>query len=303
MVKVNILIVVVLYKVNLYNSLTYNSLLKAFDIKPDIFSSVSCIIYDNSPSQMYDCKENNFVYEYVHNSENGGLAAAYNYALDVSLTNNYDWILLLDQDTTLPSDFMSININNLKKMFYDESVVAVISKVICNNLVISPSKDMFGKILNLKKSGICDFPITAINSGSFIKTSFLKKIGGFNKIFKLDYLDHWLFHTIYSCGKKVFISETIIKHELSVSDFNKYISVERYKNILKAEALFFRLYKSKKDNLLYSLRLLIRIFKTLITVRNKYISLVALKHFLDTISHVFLNSNSVKENKNDAYNK
>ena len=71
--KVNVLIVVVLYKVNLYDSLTYISLLKAFDAKPDSLSSVSCIIYDNSPSQMYDGTDNSFVHAYIHNPENGGL--------------------------------------------------------------------------------------------------------------------------------------------------------------------------------------------------------------------------------------
>lgn len=297
----NILIVVVLYKINLDNSLTYNSLLKVFNETPDILSSVKCIMYDNSPSRMYDYTKNKFAYEYVHDCENGGLAAAYNYALNAAITNNYDWILLLDQDSILSSDFMKISIDNLKEKKIDENVVAVVPKVICNNRVISPSKDIFGTILNSKVSGICDFPITAINSGSFIKTSFLKEIGGFNKIFKLDSLDHWLFHIIYSCGKSVFISDTMIEHELSVTDFNKYMSVERYENILRAEALFLRLYKSRKDNLLYIIRLLARVFKTLITVRNKFICLVVLKHFLVTFGYVFSSSHSDIENKSDQH--
>ena len=84
-------------------------------------------------------------------------------------------------------------------------------KLVSENEMVSP---VFANILRPLKSekpesGIQHTPVMAINSGAFIRVSFLDEIGGFNNQFPLDFLDHWLFHEIYANGKKVWVLDTV----------------------------------------------------------------------------------------------
>src|SRR5450631_3935315 len=64
------------------------------------------LIYDNSstprakpPAGIRRC-------QYTHNSNNGGTAAAYEAAIEIASVRGIQWLLLLDQDTQLPADFL-----------------------------------------------------------------------------------------------------------------------------------------------------------------------------------------------------
>ena len=48
-----------------------------------------------------------FPIHYVHDPSNGGLASAYNYALARAESEEREWLLLLDQDTSLTAEFIS----------------------------------------------------------------------------------------------------------------------------------------------------------------------------------------------------
>jgi len=58
-------------------------------------------IYDNSPSPHTPPEG---VARYIHDPSNGGLGCAYNTACRYAEAEGYDWLLLLDQDTTFPPD-------------------------------------------------------------------------------------------------------------------------------------------------------------------------------------------------------
>ena len=58
-------------------------------------------IYDNSPSPHTPPQG---VAQYVHDPSNGGLGRAYNTACRYAEAEGYEWLLLLDQDTTFPPD-------------------------------------------------------------------------------------------------------------------------------------------------------------------------------------------------------
>lgn len=276
----DILAVLVLYKMNLEDSPTYQSLLTSVKAGNSQFSSLKLIIYDNSPNPQVSIKDIPVETIYVHDSDNGGLVAAYNYALCEA--QNKEWMLLLDQDTILPQNFISNIIKNDNFTSMDESIVAIVPKVRCNKLVVSPAQVAFaGRMKSIANYiGKHNQPITAINSGALIKTSFMQEIGGFNKVFKLDFLDHWLFHKIYSLGRTVYVSESVLEHELSVSNFEKSITPERYENILLAEWHFYQLYKSKLEVGIYIIRNAIRAIYRFAVVKDKKISLVLIRHFL-----------------------
>ena len=47
-----------------------------------------------------------FPIHYVHDPSNGGLAPAYNFALEHAESEGREWLLLFDQDTSLTVDFL-----------------------------------------------------------------------------------------------------------------------------------------------------------------------------------------------------
>src|SRR5690606_15818190 len=62
-------------------------------------------VYDNSPNIDEEAIANPFVF-YVHDNKNPGVSKAYNEGAKFAKDNGKNWILLLDQDTQLPEDFL-----------------------------------------------------------------------------------------------------------------------------------------------------------------------------------------------------
>jgi len=280
-----ILAIIVAYNQDIMSSATFQSLIGAFE-KNAFENALSILIYDNSPtSQTFNWSVPTPM-SYVHDPTNAGLAKAYNYALDVAVSNGCDWLLLLDQDSYLPKDFITILINTADTIKANKNLVAIVPRVECMGKTISPSILKLGgrfRPIDSITNGICHFKLTSINSGTMLRTSFMKTAGGFNPLFWLDYLDHWVFSTIYSNNKMVFISGSVIKHELSVMDYNKWVNLERYEGILKAEMLFITMYRPKYDKYFYMLRLLYRIGVQLFKQRKRVFYKATLRMFMNVL--------------------
>ena len=110
-----------------------------------------------------------------------------------------EWILLLDDDTTVTEDYFKIIFSELQ---LNTNITAY-----CPLIFEGKSKFLQQLVILL----ICYFrkmreSIIVILLGYrvafLIKMNFLKKIGGFNKKFPLDYLDHWLFYQLVDKEKK-----------------------------------------------------------------------------------------------------
>lgn len=269
----NLVIVMVLYKSGLDQSETVASLLKDSNHKFDI------LLYDNSPLEQY--AEKNFEYHnlnitYVHDETNPGLAGAYNYALKYASEENYNWLMLLDQDTVLSNEYL----NSLKDLNMDslpDEIAAIIPKVVSltGDKVISPLKMKLGgfvKPVNLS-SGVVDEPVTGINSGTILNVDYLKSIGGFGTEYTLDMLDHWYFRKIYNDGFKCFLLSATINQNLSVHGvYEENVSPGRYEQMLSAESKFI----SGQGLLgvgMFKIRLLFRILKQLRFKNKKYLAL------------------------------
>lgn len=282
----DLLAILIIYNCKGEESKTLNSLLENYAKNPEEFRNFKLIIYDNSPIGQKIGLSVPFEYEYVHDRNNKGLAVAYNYALTKAIASCYSWLLLLDQDSSLPEDFidnLSCNLATLKK---DNTVVAVVPKMRYKKTFFSPSRDLFGGItrpIDMRHKGICTFKVCAVGSGSVIKVSFLQSIGGFNEFYWLDCLDQWLFFTINNMNGKVYVSDSIVDHELSLLNYDKFMDEQRYSNILKYEAIFMKSFHSKADNYFYYLRLLKRTVCLFITVKNKRYSLMTLRHLKNTL--------------------
>ena len=271
----------IIYKSKIEDSKTINSLLENYSRSPKAFKTFKLVIYDNSPTAQEICLSIPFEYQYVHDASNSGLATAYNYALNKAIADSYNWLLILDQDSFLPDNFICNLFSDISGIEKDYTVAAIVPKMRYKKIFFSPSKDLFGGTLrpiDMQHKGICDFKVFAIGSGTLVRISFLQKIGGFNKFYWLDFLDRWLFITINNMGGKVYVTDSIVDHELSVMDYDKFMSEERYCNVLKYETIFMRSFKSGAEKYIYYLRLLKRIIYLYVTVENKKYSLLTLRH-------------------------
>jgi len=267
-------IVMVLYNCELKKSKTFQTFLKHKKRVDDLNLKYDFIIYDNTMEKQNISQEyQGDSFSYVHDPRNLGIGAAYNYAWEKSRKNGNEWLLLLDQDTTLKEEYLS-QIFRKDKQHFNPDIVAIVPQILSNGILVSPLPS--NKISRKKATekmldeGVPSYPLTAINSGAMIKVNFLTKIGGFNKEFPLDYLDHWLFHKIQSLGYNTYVISSVLEHELSVTNYDN-VSLERYKSILNSELLFYSKYK-KEMYKEFKKHLIPRFIKQLLLFRNKRIA-------------------------------
>lgn len=238
----NVQAVVVIYKEKLEQTEFYSSYLKLNN------NNARFLIYDNSPEPQTIPVDLSF--DYFHDPENSGLTKAYNKALQLAQSNDCEWLWLLDQD----SKFMPEFLDNLKCEELNPEVVSTVPHVYSHGKLISPVKVKYGCAFpnqHIETCGVHDKPLMALNSGSLIRSSFLKEINGFSTNYKLDYVDHWFFREVYKNGKKVHVNSNKLNHNLSIMDFEKNVSYERYSSIMDAEELFYKSSKSTLTKLIY----------------------------------------------------
>jgi GT2 family glycosyltransferase len=266
---VKIVVVVVLYNTNIGECHTLNSLIcarEAFD--PEVFS---LLLYDNGPIVQPAQPGAHVTYKYVHDPQNGGLSAAYNCALASAHTQRATWLLLLDQDTTISAKFLLDLRHAAKGHETNLHVVAIIPRIVSHGVLISPARvSGLGRKrpIHHVSNGVLESPVTAINSGALVRASFIQSLGGFEKRFWLDFLDHWLFNRIYAARKAVVLLDATLEHDLSITNLANGMSEQRYINILDAEAIFVRDFGDSQRRLVYPLYLLARACKHLIVHHN-----------------------------------
>jgi GT2 family glycosyltransferase len=270
-----ILAIVALYKQTAAESHALSSFFSILNDHPQVASRFSLVVYDNSPHghEVADT----FPVDYVHDPLNGGLAAAYNYALQRAIQSGFEWLLLLDPDTTLSSEFFVELLACANGLQTEDKVVAIVPKLMVRGTILSPAEHFIdfirhqfrNSVLTLDQAaGVQRERISAYNSGSTLSVSVLRSIGGFPEEFWLDYLDHAVFHTLSSSGYRVYVLHAVLEHELAESDLNAR-PIWRFRNMLRAQSLFVKYAGSFSDRLLYRLWLLRSVRRLRATVRDQ----------------------------------
>lgn len=260
-------VVVVLYNMTFSESPTIISLnqLLASGAFPEIRK---ILIFDNSEQGTEPVElEGRFIY--YHSKKNVGLAQAYNYALDQS-NDDTEWLMTLDQDTKLTKEYLSELISTSSEL--SETVAAVAPIVTDNERQISPVRSDTLRPLHTelpKKDRVYSKDIMVINSGTAIRTIFLRELGGYNIHFPLDYLDHWLCWRIFNEHQQIYILSNKLEHQLSVLDYKNHMNLSRYLAIIQAEKCYYYLY-NKQLLPQYRRQLLLRGCKQILTGRFNY---------------------------------
>lgn len=268
-----IVVVIVLYQQRFSQSPSFDLLMKAVKEK-----KIQLVVYDNSPvKQLEPLLEQDKDISYYHDPSNPGLATAYNYALNHA-QQNIRYFVTLDHDSQLTATYF----DTLLTIDWTDELVAAVPLVYTGSNQISPvfaDRYINRQVEKVDRSQLSQRRIMAINSGAVFSIKFLKEIGGFNLDFPLDFLDHWLFWTIYQFKKTVFILPEKMEHDLSVLDYQK-VSVTRYQSILKAEKTFYQNY-DKEMLPRHRKQLLLRTVKQFLTVRNRKIWRLTLQSFTE----------------------
>ena len=267
-----IVIIIVLYKTKLSDSSSLNKYLSYNHIL-DVPKQL--IIYNNS-AESIDFDANNHIV--INSKNNDKLAKPFNFAYEYAKKINYNWLLLIDADTTINKEYFE-KLNYFLKSDISDNVVSIVPQLFQNNKSISPHINKFFYSIRqpFNRVGINCGNITAFNSLSMLRVSFIDAINGFNENYPLDMLDYWIYNQIFRLKRAIYILDCKIEHDLSVNDYDNKMSVERYINLILAEDHFFK-NAGFFNYMLFKIRLLYRAIKQRISLQNKRFSQITFKH-------------------------
>jgi GT2 family glycosyltransferase len=237
--------VIVLYRMTPEESPAFRSLLEARAEISAHEADVFIVLWDNSPSRRSILNlPANVVY--YSDPSNPGLASAYNRVLEIANQNESHWLITLDQDTTVPRDFLLRMASAARICACHPDVGVIVPQIAVGHRRLSPHRNVLGAIPHWFPPGFRGAPgapVFAMNSGAMLRVDALRQIGGYDLRFPLDHSDFAALRGLYQHGKRVYIEGDIqLQHEFSMIDMNRRVSDERYRRGLLTETAFWDLY-------------------------------------------------------------
>lgn len=179
-------IIIVVYKTDLRDSESFQSIWKMCgqDKLIDLF------VYDNSPKSKQPGQYHGLEITYFHDPENSGVSKAYNTGAEHALRLNKKWVLLLDQDTTLPCTILE----DYERAILQNPEIQLFVPVLHlkNGKIFSPCTYRFkrGFYLDRIVPGVHSFDrLSPVNSGIMVNLNAFQEAGGYNEKVKLDFSD------------------------------------------------------------------------------------------------------------------
>jgi rhamnosyltransferase len=263
--------VVVIYK---------TSIKKIKKIYNSIKSQVDFIVFVNNDKKSYFLYHKNF--KLINLNNNYGIGFAQNIGITQLIKNNFKYVILVDQDTELPGDYI-----NMVLPFFTKEVSCITLNLFDNNKKkysgfirrnfffrnsINRSENNFDL---LSRESVTE----TMSSGMVIDLKKIKKIGLMNEDFFLDWIDfEWCWRS-YKNGYKILGFKNIIaKHFLGLKNI-KILNYKfhihdliRYYYIIR-NGIYISIYS--KINLMWKINILMNtlryIFGYLLLVENKKI--------------------------------
>ncbi|BAV10203.1 Glycosyltransferase, GT2 family [Filimonas lacunae] len=222
----DILIILVLYKVRLKESATFQALLK---FQTDSNVELDVFVYDNSPETdgaLESMKGMNC--HYVSDVSNVGISKAYNAGATLAEKLKKKWVLLLDQDSALPDCFFSKLRESIQQFTGQVLFVPVLKQ---NGNIISPCRYVLEKGSTLKEitPGVNSFKnISIFNSGMCVSLEAWKRVGGYNEAIRLDFSDHYFISRLKEIYQSYVLIDAVVSHTLSSHTADKAIITRRF---------------------------------------------------------------------------
>ncbi len=256
--KVRIAGVLVLYKRTLHRSVTWQSLLPQVEAWSGAGLDFHLVICDNGPLQVPSRLP--AWAEYYGAEENRGLAWAYDLGLRRARERGAEWLLTLDQDTCLPPDYLR-RMAGLASRTSAANVAAIVPRLVGEaGGTHSPVRAHWlgEREIESGYSGVAA-GVRAFNSAAMVRVAALQSIGGHDRRFWLNYLDHSVFHALQKAGHGVWVAGDLqIAHHLSLREGRAEMREEHFRDFSAAESAFHDLHGSRLENALFTARLLLR---------------------------------------------
>jgi len=135
----------------------------------------------------------------IDNHQNLGIAKALNQAANYAIEQGYEFLLTMDQDSIFITNYVSKALDQ----FNNNSEIAITCPQI--------SYDINPKIEEFETREV----MIALTSGSIIRLSVFKLLGGFDEKLFIDYVDYDFSLKVLSNGYKIFqMGNCILKHNL-----------------------------------------------------------------------------------------
>lgn len=263
-----ILATMVRYNTPISDSQTVQGICRALAGDLRLSRAYRFLIWDNSPEELRSPLLP-IPFDYKHSRSNLGVSGAFNNAMKYARSRGNDWMLLLDQDTQVTAPFLRSMLHWSRRLASHREIALIAPTVRVGDNIVSPRRYLFNRhcVYSDANPGIAPGNPFAINSGCIVRTSSLNEIGGFSLDFWLDYSDIELCHRFYLRGHKLWrATDAELQHEMSIMDYDRLMTAERYTNYSYAETAFNDIYKGRLENLAQTLRLLLRSIRQ----RRKY---------------------------------
>lgn len=260
------LILVVLYNKSIDSSKTLSGLTAAADCINAQGNEI--YIWDNSLHQLNGHQINSLKstfqqFVYNHCPQNLHLSAVYNKAIEHLLQSQNKYLVLLDDDTSITENFfneIAVVANT------QQNIDLMLPQIICNNVVVSPSKYFYGHgsfIQHVQTGPVKSTHKMAINSGMVISKKYLTATG-FKYLSALrNYAtDNYFMQQYAQMNEWLYILNEKIEHSLSLYDQDTSVEkkIANYKEISRGLKLVHP----------YSLFLRLLLFKNKLTLALKY---------------------------------
>jgi GT2 family glycosyltransferase len=260
--KVSILAVLVLYRHSIEESVTWKALLGQVNGKLNETVDFHLLVCDNGPfSYSHEVPLLPEWVDYVGVHDNHGLAWAYNLGLALARERAVEWMLTLDQDTALPPDFLA-RMAKLAKQEDSEAATAIVPQLVSEHgHVYSPVIAGINgeRTVPLGFRGFAAGDVRPYNSAAMVRTAALTAVGGYDRRFWMNYLDHSIFYALQKAGHRIRIAgEVQVQHHLSLHEGRDRMSEQHFKHFSVAESAFRDLHASRIEGWLFTTRLLLR---------------------------------------------
>lgn len=223
----SLLFIIVLYNRTILESSSYLSFKEQLE-KTQILKNYLFFFYDNSPTR-YDgvippcCV-------YVHAKSNGGVSKGYNVGAEYARHNGYNWLLLLDQDTTFPQKYLELLNNSIT--FY-ENISIFVPRIFVEqmNKYISPGRIKIHRTIphTIKYVGIKKTKnMNIINSGLCIATSAFFKVGEYDENVYLDFSDTCFWQKVQKKIPYFYILDIDVFQDFSALERNVHKAANRF---------------------------------------------------------------------------
>ncbi|WP_299873357.1 glycosyltransferase family 2 protein [uncultured Cocleimonas sp.] len=196
--------------------ISYNNINECKKTITAIYHQVEHIVIVNNFSTSNVSKDLESLYSHdkkidlIFLDENYGIAYALNRGVELALTNNYKWVITMDQDSVASSDMIT------KMIYCADNLNNQDQKNSCIFSTYNTPKDILKPCIEI---------YMGITSGNLIHTSIYKKFGLYNEEFFIDSVDFEFFLRLKNKGIKFYQApQATMSHSLGEKKENNKFS-------------------------------------------------------------------------------